>query len=220
MTECGPLVSSVHVEPSLPGADDRLLIEASLAGDADAFRQLVERHYQMVLRVAYRALGNPSAAEDCAQDVFIKVHQKLRLYRADRPFVRWLHRVTANTVTDAIRRRRVDLSFDTLVHEVPSELGDPAQAAALREQRVAVRTAMASLPGRLRDAITLQVFHELSYQEIAQVLDIPMGTVMSRIHNAKRQLRRRLAGYMIESSRPPGSNNPDENASTMMESPW
>jgi RNA polymerase sigma-70 factor (ECF subfamily) len=206
-------------QASAPGADDGLLVAASLAGDEDAFRQLVERHYQMVLKVAYRALGSVPAAEDCAQDVFIKVHQKLRLYRSDRPFIRWLHRVTANTVTDAIRKRRVDISFDTLVHEAPSQLGDPAEAAALRERRTAVRRAMASLPGRLRDAIVLQVFHELSYQEIAQVLDIPIGTVMSRIHNAKRQLRRRLAGYMSESQGPPGPNNPEETTSTMVESP-
>jgi RNA polymerase sigma-70 factor (ECF subfamily) len=198
---------------------DEQLVAASVAGDADAFRQLVERHYQMVLKVAYRALGSTPAAEDCAQDVFIKVHQKLHSYRADRPFIRWLHRVTANTVTDAIRRRRVDLSFDTLVHEARSELGDPAQTAALREQRLAVRGAMASLPGRLRDAIVLQVFHELSYQEIALVLNIPIGTVMSRIHNAKRQLRRRLMGYMSDSQGPIGPNNPDESASNMMENP-
>jgi RNA polymerase sigma-70 factor (ECF subfamily) len=78
-------------------------------------------------------------------------------------------------------------------------LGDPAEAAALQERRVAVRRAIADLPGRLRDAIALQVFHELSYQEIAQVLNIPIGTVMSRIHNAKRLLRRELAGYITES---------------------
>jgi RNA polymerase sigma-70 factor (ECF subfamily) len=210
-------VSSGQASATPPS--DEQLVAASLAGDADAFRQLVERHYQMVLKVAYRALGNVSAAEDCAQDVFIKVHQKLRLYRADRPFIRWLHRVTANTVTDAIRRRRVDISFDTLVHEVPSSLGDPAQAAALREQRTAIRSAMASLPGRLRDTIVLQVFHELSYQEIAQVLNIPMGTVMSRIHNARRHLRRRLTSYLNEPQSPGGPNKPDENASTVMENP-
>jgi DNA-directed RNA polymerase specialized sigma24 family protein len=78
---------------------------------------------------------------------------------------------------------------------------------------------MASLPGRLRDAIVLQVFHELSYQEIALVLNIPIGTVMSRIHNAKRQLRRRLTGYMSDSQGPIGPNNPDESASNMMENP-
>jgi RNA polymerase sigma-70 factor (ECF subfamily) len=170
----------------------------------------------MVLSVAYRALGNVTAAEDCAQDVFIKVHQKLRLYRADRPFINWLHRVAANTVTDTIRRRRVELSLDALRHEAPSGLGDPAEAAALREQQFAVRAAMAGLPGRLRDTIVLQVYHELSYQEIAQVLDIPIGTVMSRIHNAKRQLRRRLAAYVIEPRRTSGTNNPDQDASTMV----
>jgi RNA polymerase sigma-70 factor (ECF subfamily) len=208
-------VSSIEVDASAP-RDDAALIAASLAGDDNAFRQLVERHYRMVLSVAYRALGNVTAAEDCAQDVFIKVHQKLRLYRADRPFINWLHRVAANTVTDTSRRRRVELSLDALRHEAPSGLGDPAEAAALREQQFAVRAAMAGLPGRLRDAIVLQVYHELSYQEIARVLDIPIGTVMSRIHNAKRQLRRRLGAYVIELRRTSGTNNPGQDASTMM----
>jgi RNA polymerase sigma-70 factor (ECF subfamily) len=208
-------VSSIKVDASAP-RDDAALIAASLAGDDDAFRQLVERHYRMVLSVAYRALGNVTAAEDCAQDVFIKVHQKLRLYRADRPFINWLHRVAANTVTDTIRRRRAELSLEALRHEAPSRLGDPAEAAALREQQFAVRAAMAGLPGRLRDAIVLQVYHELSYQEIARVLDIPIGTVMSRIHNAKRQLRRRLSAYVIEPRRTSGTNNPGQDASTMM----
>jgi RNA polymerase sigma-70 factor (ECF subfamily) len=216
VTECSPIVSPNQGVPPAPASDERL-VEATLAGDGDAFRQLVERHYQMVMKVAYRALGNLPAAEDCAQDVFIKVHEKLRLYRPDRPFIRWLHRVAANTVTDAIRRRRVDISFDTLLHEAPSELGDPAQAAVVREQQMAVRSAMAGLPRRLRDTIVLQVFHELSYQEIALVLNIPIGTVMSRIHSAKRQLRRRLSAYMSEPRSRIGPNNPDDDASTMME---
>lgn len=184
--------------PSSRGADEPQLIAASIAGNEDAFRQLVERHYRLVLTLAYRALANLPAAEDCAQDVFIKVHTHLRTYRADKPFVHWLHRVAANTVTDAIRRRRVDLSLQALAHEAPSERGDPAETAALREQWMAVRRAVASLPSPLRDAIVLQVFHELSYQEIAHVLNIPIGTVMSRIYNARRLLRSRLANYISE----------------------
>ena len=73
---------------------------------------------------------------------------------------------------------------------------------------MAVRQAIAGLPSRLRDAIVLQVFHELSYQEIAQVLGIPIGTVMSRLHNAKRLLRDRLASYVDEPGEPAGANNP------------
>ena len=178
--------------------DERPLVAASLAGDEDAFRQLVERHYRLVINVAYRAFGSLPAAEDCAQEIFIKVHKNLHSYRADKPFVHWLHRVAANTVTDTLRRRRVDLSLDALPSEAPSRSGDPAEAAARQEQRVAVQRAMADLPSRLRDAISLQVFHELSYHEIAQVLDIPIGTVMSRIHNAKRLLRRELSDYINE----------------------
>ena len=184
------------------------LIAASLAGDDDAFRKLVERHYRTVLNIAFRALGSEVAAEDCAQDVFIKVHKRLHSYRADTPFIHWLHRVAANTVTDALRRRRTDLSLESLVHEAPAESADPADAAARQEQRLAVRQAMAGLPSRLRDAIVLQVFHELSYQEIAQVLDIPIGTVMSRLHNAKRLLRDRLAGYVQDPAGESGANNP------------
>jgi RNA polymerase sigma-70 factor (ECF subfamily) len=188
--------------------EERQLIAASLAGDDDAFRRLVERHYRTVLNVGFRAFGSEAAAEDCAQDVFIKVHKRLRSYRADTPFIHWLHRVAANTVTDALRRRRTDLSLESLVHEAPAESDDPADAAARQEQRMAVRQAMAGLPSRLRDAIVLQVFHELSYQEIAQVLGIPIGTVMSRLHNAKRLLRDRLASYVDEPGEPAGANNP------------
>jgi RNA polymerase sigma-70 factor (ECF subfamily) len=188
--------------------EERRLIAASLAGDDDAFRQLVERHYRTVLKVAFRAFGSEAAAEDCAQDVFIKVHKRLRSYRADTPFIHWLHRVAANTVTDALRRRRTDLSLESLVHEAPAQSGDPAEAAARQEQRLAVRQAMAGLPSRLRDAIILQVFHELSYQEIAQVLEIPIGTVMSRLYNAKRLLRDRLAGYVRDPAGESGANNP------------
>ncbi len=179
--------------------DERRLIAASLAGDEDAFGQLVERHYRLILNLTYRALGGLATAEDCTQEVFIKVHKNLHSYRGDKPFIHWLHRVATNTVTDTIRRRRVDLPLDALARAAPSWLGDPAQAAALQEQRVAVRRAMADLPGRLRDAIALQVFHELSYQEIAHVLNIPIGTVMSRIHNAKRLLRRELTDYITAS---------------------
>jgi len=188
--------------------DEPLLVAAALAGDEDAFRQLVERHYRLILRLGYRAFGNLAAAEDCAQEVFIKVHKSLHSYRADKPFVHWLHRVASNTVTDTIRRRRVDLSLDALARAAPSWLADPAEAAALQEQRVAVRRAMADLPGRLRDAMALRVIHELSYQEIAQVLNIPIGTVMSRIHNAKRRLRRELADYVTEPGVAEKANRP------------
>ncbi len=201
-------MSSSQAVASAREVEERQLVAASLAGDEAAFRQLVERYYRTVLNVAFRAFGSVPAAEDCAQDVFIKVHKRLRSYRADTPFIHWLHRVAANTVTDALRRRRTDLSLESLVHHAHSETADPADVAARQEQRMAVRQAMASLPGRLRDAIVLQVFHELTYQEIAQVLDIPIGTVMSRLHNARSLLRGRLAGYVNEPRASAGANSP------------
>lgn len=178
--------------------DEPRLIALSVAGDDDAFRQLIEPYYRPILKAAHRAFGSLPIAEDCTQDVFIKVHKNLHSFRGETPFRHWLYRVAANTVTDMVRRRRIDVPLDALLHETAAQSEDPAEAASLQEQRMMVRRAIADLPGRLRDAIVLQVFHELSYQEIADVLKIPIGTVMSRIHNARALLRGRLADYVSE----------------------
>ncbi len=191
---------------STPDGDERRLITASLSGDQDAFRQLVEQHHRLVINVAYRAFGDLATAEDLAQEVFLKVYQSLHTYRYEKPFIHWLHRVAANAVTDALRRRQPLLSLDAMEQMPPSRLGDPQDITARNEVRAAVRRAVANLPTRLREAVSLQVFHELSYEEIAQVLEIPMGTVMSRIHAAKRRLREVLADLITESGMP--SSNP------------
>jgi RNA polymerase sigma-70 factor (ECF subfamily) len=185
--------------PSLEEAEERRLIDRSAAGDQEAFRQLVLRYHRLVINVAFRALGELSLAEDVAQDVFIKVYKALPGYRHDKPFKHWLHRVSGNAATDALRRRRPIVSLDN-PEQPPAAIGsDPQDVAARHDLQRAVRHAIANLPSHYRDTIALQAFGELSYDEIAKVLDIPLGTVMSRLNGAKRLLRERL-GDLVDAA--------------------
>jgi len=168
------------------------LIDRSASGDQEAFRQLVLRYHRLVINVGFRALGELSLAEDVAQEVFIKVYKALPTYRHDKPFKHWLHRVAANSVTDALRRRRPVVSLDGMEQPPASGVPDPQDVAARHDLQRAVRHAIANLPPHYRDTIALQAFGELSYDEIARALDIPLGTVMSRLNGAKRLLRERL----------------------------
>jgi len=186
-------MARVEDAPSIEGdAEERRLIDRSAAGDHDAFRQLVIRYHRLVINVAFRALGELSLAEDVAQEVFLKVYKALPGYRHEKPFKHWLHRVAANAVTDALRRRRPLVSLDGMEQPPASRESDPLDVATRHDLQRAVRQAIASLPSHYRDTIALQAFGELTYDEIAKTLDIPVGTVMSRLNGAKRLLRERL----------------------------
>jgi RNA polymerase sigma-70 factor (ECF subfamily) len=186
-------MARVEDAPSIEGdAEERRLIDRSAAGDHEAFRQLVIRYHRLVINVAFRALGELSLAEDVAQEVFLKVYKALPGYRHEKPFKHWLHRVAANAVTDALRRRRPLVSLDGMEQPPASRESDPLDVATRHDLQRAVRQAIASLPSHYRDTIALQAFGELTYDEIAKTLDIPVGTVMSRLNGAKRLLRERL----------------------------
>lgn len=186
--------------------EERRLIDRSAQGDQDAFRQLVERYYRLVISSAFRALGDMSQAEDVAQEVFLKVYRNLPGYRHEKPFVHWLHRVASNAVTDAIRRLKPVVSLDGLEQPPAGREGDPQDLAQQHDLQRAVRYAISRLPSHYRDALVLQVFAELTYEEIARTLDIPLGTVMSRLNSAKRLLRDRLAGMTSDLPEAGGTN--------------
>src|SRR3981081_2120633 len=186
-------MARVEDAPSIEGdAEERRLIDRSAAGDQEAFRLLVLRHHRLVINVAFRALGELSLAEDGGQDVCLKVYKDPPRYRHDKPFKHWLHRVAANAVTDALRRRRPLVSLDDMEQHPASRASAPQDIAARHDLQRAVRNAIASLPSHYRDTIALQAFGELSYDEIAKTLDIPLGTVMSGVKGAKKLLRERL----------------------------
>lgn len=172
--------------------DEGELIRASARGDQDAFGRLMERYRRLVLHVAYRSMGDMSLAEDVAQEAFIKVFRGLPNYRPEKPFIHWLRRVVGNTVVDELRRRRPVVSLDGMQQPPPSDADDPQDVTDQHGIQQAVREAIAALPPRYREIITLHAFHELTYEEIAQALTLPLGTVMWRLNMAKRLLRKRL----------------------------
>ena len=179
-------------EAQADDAEERDLVAASARGDQDAFRRLVERYRRLVLHVAFRSMGDMSLAEDVAQEAFIKVFRGLPHYRPEKPFVHWLHRVVANAVTDELRRKRATIPLDALVNPPESSEAEPEDVAGQHDVQQAVRAAIAALPPRYREIISLQVFHELTYEEIARRLRLPLGTVMWRLNMAKRLLRKQL----------------------------
>ena len=178
--------------------DDRTLVERCQAGDLTAFEPLVEKYRQRVWRLAYNVLRDREDAWDVAQEAFIRAYQALPGFRGQSAFYTWLFRIVMNVAADKARQRAArGRAFGT--ERVPEEDWDramadtstmaPDDAAARTEDRARIQRALEALPEHHRTIIMLSDLEGLSYREIAEVLNIPMGTVMSRLHNARKRLR-------------------------------
>ncbi|MGH9162849.1 MAG: RNA polymerase sigma factor [Vicinamibacteraceae bacterium] len=193
--------------------DDELVGHAR-EGDADAFATLVERHRRAVYRAVLAALPDGTEADDVAQDVWVTVHRRLASFRGEARFRTWLLAIAWRKALD--RRRSLRRWMRTLVTEAGDALdglkaatpGNPGGAHAARahspeqvlldaERDAVVRKLIQSLPPRLRDPLLLAGLQEASYTEIADLLDIPIGTLKWRVAEARRVLREKLArlGY-------------------------
>ena len=175
---------------------DQEAVERCLAGDTDAFSILVERYGGRVYNIALRITNDPDAAADCAQEAFIRAHRALHQYDPTLPFGPWLYRIVSNTSLNHVQRwHRHETPMD------PTELPDrpepdeagPESSALRREALDEVLAAMAELPARYRAALALRHLQQLSYQEVAESLDIPLGTVKTHLHRARAALKARLA---------------------------
>jgi len=199
-------VTPPPVPPTPPGAgpssrpadiDERALLERCRAGDVEAFEPLVEKYRQRVWRLAYQVLRDREEAWDCAQDAFVRAFQSLGSFRGQSAFYTWLFRIAMNVATDRLRARGAQArAFGS--QPVPEEewertAADPGVGpddvteGAQRRQRIS--QALDSLPPNARAIIMLSDVEGLSYREIASVLNCPIGTVMSRLHNARKRLR-------------------------------
>ena len=165
------------------------LIRQAALGSVGAFSELVRQYRARVLRAAYGILGSAQEAEDVAQEVFIKVWNSLPGYHAQGTFASWLYRIAVNTSIDALRRRRDDAPLDELQNASQDR---PEESASRKAEHERVRQAIRSLPPASRAALVLREYEQLSYKEIAQVLQVPIGTVMSRLHYARQALRKKL----------------------------
>lgn len=176
--------------------DEKALIGQILAGDQEAFAQLVQAYQKPVYNLCLRMVSNPTNAEDLAQEAFVKAWRGLRFYKHEAAFSTWLYRLTSNVCIDFLRKQKKTVSLtmeeDAPELEVPDAAPLPEEQVLNREKQQAVSEAMAQLEEEYRLALTLRVVDDLTYEQIAEVLDIKVGTVKSRIARARERLRKNL----------------------------
>jgi RNA polymerase sigma-70 factor (ECF subfamily) len=190
LTECVKLVDSyedsVNVQELSPDTNEHDLIALAQGGDRHAFGELVRRHRRGVVNVVFRMCGEVELAEDMAQEAFIRAWQKLPSYQPRSPFRNWLYRIATNATLDVLRRERETVDID----DYPiAESGKGLEAAVeARDRAELIQRAVLSLPPSSRGVLVLREYEGLSYKEISETLDIPIGTVMSRLNYARQRL--------------------------------
>ncbi len=184
------------------GSSDGELLAGAIQGNPDAFGEIVRRHQVVVFNVAYRLVGDRQVALDLAQDAFVRAYQALQRFDRVRPFGPWINRIVANLAVDWLKRRRVPTVDFPLYSEdsdgnarddaLPDVSGEPERLYLEHEQRDALRRAILALPIHYRAVVELRHFQDLSYEEIATTLAIPMSDVKSHLFRARRLLRQWL----------------------------
>ncbi len=167
-------------------------LERARTGDARAFQELVRQYLPRVLALAKGLVGGMLDAEDVAQEVFFKVHQKLATFREDSSFYTWLYRVTVNTATDLRKRRRSQALQQTEDFErlpIADTRDEPLVALSRTDLAAEVRSAMAEIPTKFRAVLVLREIEQLSYEEIAATMKCSIGTVESRLFRARARLK-------------------------------
>ena len=175
---------------------EQTLIKQAQQGERQAFAELVSLHRSGVLNVVYRMCGDVHLAEDIAQETFIKVWQKLPAYRPTASFRGWVYRIATNATLDVFRREKETLDVDAL-HLADQGIGMENRLAE-KQRAEQIRQAILALPVASRSVLVLREYEGLSYKEIAETLEVPVGTVMSRLNYARGKLREALAGMLEE----------------------
>ena len=174
----------------IPGTDsEAALIERAQQGDRSAYGELVRSHYPGVIQVIYRMCGDAELAQDAAQDAFLRAWQSLARFRPGSSYRNWLYRIAVNAALDSLRRQRRTIDADLESLPIADPQNGPEDELLQRERTTLVRKAILSLSEASRAALVLREYGGLSYAEIALALDIPLGTVMSRLSFARKQLK-------------------------------
>ena len=169
--------------------ESQLIAEAK-AGNKEAFSELVEKYQRPVFSVCYRMLGTPTAAEDASQEAFIRAYQALDRYDPERSFATWILSIASNYSIDQLRKKKVTiLSMDSDKHAwlAPPDPGpSPEKVALNKEKNALVQAILADLTETDRAAVVLQYWHDYSYEEIAETLDLSSSAVKSRLFRARK----------------------------------
>ncbi len=181
--------------------DDRRLVQKALEGDRKAFEMIILRYQQPLVNYLGRMTGERETALDFAQDIFVKAYASLDSYRPSYRFATWLFKIASNHMIDHWRKKKIPaLSLDTAYRgdeSVPGiQIEDPEASVArgyeLAELRARIETALERIPAELRELFVLRHVSEFSYEEIAEIKGLPVGTVKNRVFQAKGLLRREL----------------------------
>ena len=180
----------------MPDIDESQLIDASLQGNTGAFGQLVQLHQNRLFNAMAHFCGNATEAEDVVQEAFLQAYLKLAKFQQNSQFYTWLYRIAHNAAISRKRRRRVEASVDKNREDTglePVDAGDAPGDRMIREEQAAqVHQALATLSDEHREILILREMDGCDYEQIAETLDINVGTVRSRLHRARMQLRERL----------------------------
>ena len=182
-------VPAVINETGYGELEDVALVRRSQSGDREAFSELVRRHQNLVYNVSYRFMRDSAQAEDMAQEAFLKAYRLLHGFRGDCSFTTWMYRVTSSVcLTELSRRKRrgeVEMPRETGDNLATTEMAP--EETDLKEQ---IRRCVTYLSDRYATIITLYYLNGSSYDEIAQVMDVPLGTLKTWMFRARKQLRR------------------------------
>ena len=167
--------------------DDAELVQRATRGELSAFEHLVDRHRPVVIRVAARIVGSDEA-EDVSQDAFLRAFHRLGHFRGDAPFRSWLLRITHNAALDHLARRRAEpVDPETLDSSEPSTARPPADRLEVRERIERIERKLRGLAPQHRVVLVLRDAEGLTYEEIADITDTPLGSVKGRLHRARRE---------------------------------
>src|SRR5213082_1420889 len=199
----GPNASTNRMETA---TSDEQIVERAVSGDPEAFGEIVRRWERRIFALAFGMLGREEDARDATQETFLAAFRNLRGFRGDAKVSSWLHRIAVNQCITRQRRARVraETGIEDEVEAAgesflaTTERASPARATEARERTEAVRRAVAALPPELREVVVMKEFEDLTFQEIADALQIPLSTVKSRLYTALKQLRMRLERYSME----------------------
>ncbi len=181
---------------------DEIIVQRALTGDAEAFGEIVRRWERRIFALAYGMLGREDDARDATQETFLAAFRNLRGFRGEAKVSSWLHRIAVNQCISRQRQAKVR-SEAALEDEQEKEAAtfvtpvqySPARVVEGRQETVAVRRAINSLPIELRQVVIMKEFEELTFREIAEALDVPLSTVKSRLYTALKQLQMRLQKF-------------------------
>ena len=192
----------------LTAASDEQVAERAVGGDREAFSELVRRWEGRIFRLAYGMLGCAEDAREVTQDTFFAAYRNLTNFRGEARVSSWLHRIAVNQCISRQRRARVrpetslpeqeDAGFENQLWADNAIEASPADATESKQRAEAVRRAVMTLPPELREVVLLKEFEEMTFQQIAETLGVPLSTIKSRLYTALKQLSMKLKQHDTE----------------------